>query len=54
MPGTITPPAYSPSPVTTSNVVAVPKSTTMQGPPTASNAATALTIRSAPTSCGFS
>ena len=50
IPGTITPPAYSPRAVTTSNVVAVPKSTTMQGPPRRACAATALTMRSAPTS----
>ena len=50
MPGQITPPTYSPLRVTTSNVVAVPKSTTITGPPNAANAATPLTIRSAPTS----
>ena len=32
-PGQITPPTYSPFFVTTSKVVAVPKSTTMTGPP---------------------
>ena len=54
MPGAMTPPRYSPSPETTSKVIAVPKSTTMHGPPKRSNAATALTRRSAPSSCGLS
>ena len=54
MPGAITPPRYSPLPDTQSNVVAVPKSTTISGPLKRSYAATALTIRSAPTSRGFS
>src|SRR5690242_9595896 len=44
----------SPFGVTQSNVVAVPKSTTMTAPFACSYAATALTIRSAPTSRGFS
>ena len=39
---------------TQSKVVAVPKSTITQGPPYFSKAATALTIRSAPTSAGLS
>ena len=54
MPGAITPPTYFASAVTTSNVVAVPKSTMTTGPPCAANAATALTIRSAPPACGLS
>ena len=54
MPGTITPPAYSPLAVTTSNVVAVPKSTTIEAPLMRSVAATALAMRSAPTSFGLS
>ena len=33
MPGEIAPPTYCPLPLTTSNVVAVPKSTTIAGPP---------------------
>ena len=37
-----------------SKVVAVPKSTTMAGPPNFEYAATALAIRSAPTSFGLS
>jgi hypothetical protein len=40
--------------LTTSNVVAVPKSTTTTGEPYRSRAATALTMRSAPTSAGLS
>src|SRR5204862_2786722 len=54
IPGAITPPRYSPLGDTTSHVVAVPKSTTMQPALISSYAATALTIRSAPTSRGFS
>ena len=54
MPGQITPPMYSPFADTQSNVVAVPKSTTMHGPPNFSKAATAFTMRSAPTSAGLS
>src|SRR5271156_2725316 len=53
-PGAITPPRYSPFAEITSNVIAVPKSTTMQGPPYSWNAATPLTMRSAPTSRGLS
>ena len=53
-PGAIAPPRNSPFLETTSNVVAVPMSTTMQGPPSCSNAATQLTTRSAPTSLGLS
>ncbi len=54
MPGAITPPTYSPRAETASKVVAVPKSTTIAGPPYSSTAATALMIRSAPTSLGLS
>ena len=43
-----------PAAETASKVVAVPKSTTMHGPPTRAMAATALTMRSAPTSRGLS
>ena len=50
----MTPPRYSPRAVTTSKVVAVPKSTTIAPCGQRSYAATALTIRSAPTSRGFS
>ena len=53
-PGAMTPPMYSPLGLMTSHVVAVPKSTTMQPALISSNAATALTMRSAPTSRGFS
>ena len=53
-PGVITPPRYSPFGVTQSKVVAVPKSTTITDPLAHSYAATAFTIRSAPTSRGFS
>src|SRR5277367_3421069 len=53
-PGAITPPRYSPFAEITSNVIAVPKSTTMHGPPYSANAATPFTIRSAPTSSGLS
>jgi hypothetical protein len=35
IPGQMTPPTYSPRRDTTSNVVAVPKSTTITGPPNA-------------------
>ncbi len=48
------PPRYSPFSETASNVVAVPRSITMQGPPYLWNPATEFTIRSAPTSCGCS
>ena len=58
MPGQMTPPRYSPSAEMASNVVAVPKSTTMVGAPAgrpySSNAATPLTMRSAPTSAAGS
>ena len=43
-----------PSAETTSKVVAVPKSITMQGPPCRTNAAAVFTTRSAPTSSGRS
>ena len=45
---------YSPSPETASKTVAVPKSTTITGPPYNLNAATASTTLSAPTSLGLS
>ena len=48
------PPAYSPLAVTTSKVVAVPKSTTTAPSGQRAWAATALTMRSAPTSRGLS
>src|SRR5207249_8088908 len=54
MPGQITPPMYSPLLQMQSKVVAVPKSTATQGPPYFSQAATPFTMRSAPTSAGFS
>ena len=54
MPGAITPPMNSPLSETTSKFVAVPKSTTIAGPPKRVNAARALTTRSAPTSRGLS
>ena len=54
MPGAMAPPRYSPRALTTSKVVAVPKSTTIAPSGQRSCAATALTIRSAPTSRGFS
>ena len=53
-PGPITPPRYSPSPETASKLVEVPKSTTTQAPCRFAYAATALTRRSAPSSCGLS
>ena len=53
-PGAITPPQYSPCAEMTSNVVAVPKSTTTHGPPYFSKAATPLTSLSAPSSAGLS
>ena len=53
-PGAITPPRYSPRAEMASKVIAVPKSTTMHGPPYLLNAATPFTMRSAPTSCGLS
>src|SRR6478609_4051117 len=55
IPGVIAPPTYWPFPETTSNVVAVPpKSTTIAGPPYSSTAASALMMRSVPTSRGLS
>ena len=54
MPGKIAPPRYSPRSETQSKVVAVPKSTAITGAPISSTAATAFTMRSAPTSRGFS
>ena len=54
MPGAITPPMNSPLSETTSKFVAVPKSTTIAGPPNRANAARAFTTRSAPTSRGLS
>ena len=54
MPGKIAPPRYSPLADTASKVVAVPKSTTIVGPPKRSKAATASAMRSAPTSFGLS
>ena len=54
IPGAIAPPRYSPFGVTASKVVAVPKSTMTSPCPKRSYAATALTIRSAPTSRGLS
>ena len=53
-PGKMIPPRYSPVALTGSNVIAVPKSTQMQAPPTRSNDATALTSRSGPISRGLS
>ena len=54
MPGAIAPPRYSRLGVTASKVVAVPKSTMMSPCGHLSYAATALTMRSAPTSRGLS
>ena len=54
MPGAMAPPMYSPRGLTTSNVVAVPKSTTIAGPSYSVAAARALMTRSAPTSRGLS
>ena len=54
IPGKIAPPRYSPLAEMASNVVAVPKSTTIVGPPKRSKAATASAMRSAPTSLGLS
>ena len=53
-PGAITPPRNSPFALTTSKFVAVPKSTTIAGPPVIEKAARAFTTRSAPTSRGLS
>ena len=52
MPGVIAPPRKSPSSPTTSNVVAVPRSTTIAGAPYNSRAAMALASRSGPTARG--
>ena len=54
IPGAITAPSKVPSTPTISYVVAVPKSITITGPPYRVYAATASTIRSAPTCFGFS
>ena len=54
MPGAMAPPRKSPSADTAVKVVAVPKSTTMAGPPYFSWTAMALQMRSAPTSLGCS
>src|ERR1041385_3199551 len=54
IPGAITPPRYSPAALIALKVVAVPKSTTIQGAPYFATAATASTILSAPTSDGLS
>ena len=54
MPGKIAPPRYSPFSLIASIVFAVPKSTTIDGPPYRSYAATALAMRSGPTSFGLS
>ena len=54
LPGAMAPPRYSPLARTASNTVAVPKSTTIAGPPYRVSAAAASTIRSAPTSRGLS
>ena len=51
-PGAMAPPRYSPLSLTASNVVAVPKSTTMTALWNRVKAATPFTIRSAPTSKG--
>ena len=53
-PGMITPPMKRPSPVMQSNVVAVPKSTTMVSRRNSCEAARVLTMRSAPTVSGSS
>jgi hypothetical protein len=53
-PGAMAPPRNSPLAETTSKVVAVPMSTTMQGPAKRSKAATQLQMRSAPASEGLS
>ena len=54
MPGAMAPPTYWPAASTTSNVVAVPMSTTMHGAPNRSTAPTTLATRSVPTSRGLS
>ena len=54
MPGAIAPPRYSPAADTASNVVAVPKSTTIARAAVELTAASALTTRSVPTSLGLS
>ena len=48
MPGAIAPPIYSPLDVMASNTVAVPRSTTITGPPYIVTAAAASMILSAP------
>ena len=53
-PGAMAPPRYSPFELTTSKFVAVPKSTTIRAERYRVQAATALTMRSAPTSRGLS
>jgi hypothetical protein len=53
-PGAMAPPRYSPRAEMTSNFVAVPKSTTMHGPPYFSKAAMESHKRSAPSSVGLS
>ncbi len=53
-PGAIAPPTKAPSWATQSNVVAVPRSTTIAGAPYRRDAASALASRSAPTSPGRS
>ena len=53
IPGLITPPWNAPSAETRSYVVAVPKSTTITGPPYCSYALTASTIQSGPISLGL-
>ena len=54
MPGVMAPPRYSPAAEMASKVVAVPKSTTMRRAAVQVEAATALAMRSAPTSLGLS
>ncbi len=54
IPAVIVPPRYTPSFETAQNVVAVPKSTIINGPPYLSYAATAFTILSVPTCLGLS
>src|SRR5688572_9065402 len=54
MPGAMAPPMNSPRALMQSNVVAVPRSTTISGGPYRAIAATAFTMRSAPTSRGLS
>ena len=54
MPGAMVPPIYSASGVIAQNVVAVPRSITISGPPYLAWAPTAFTILSAPTCLGLS